>query len=230
MAGKPQQKAVAVEPGGGKVRDPNALEVTPRPDEDPAEAVARSTLCPTVRAACTIKAYSRVKFGELDLMGLVKELSVQSNAVHDDDLSQGEAMLTAQAHTLDSIFAELCRRAALNMGEYLNAAETYLRLALRAQSQCRATWETLATIKNPPTIFAKQANVTTGPQQVNNSILSRARETELTQDRLLEAQDGKRLDTRATGAAAGTNPAMATVGEVNGTKDARGKGEGQSKR
>ena len=44
------------------------------------------------------------------------------------------------------------------MNEHLPAAETYMRLALKAQSQCRATLETLANIKNPPTVFARQAN------------------------------------------------------------------------
>ena len=48
--------------------------------------------------------------------------------------------------------------------------ETNMRIALRAQSQCRATLETLAAIKNPPMVIAKQANVTTGPQQINNGI------------------------------------------------------------
>jgi len=55
----------------------------------------------------------------------------------------------AQAHTLDAIFGSCARRAALNMGTYLNTAETYLRLGLKAQSQCRTTLETLANIKNP---------------------------------------------------------------------------------
>lgn len=34
----------------------------------------------------------------------------------------------------------------------------------KAQSQCRATLETLAAIKNPPVIYAKQANISNGPQ------------------------------------------------------------------
>jgi hypothetical protein len=55
------------------------------------------------------------------------------------------------------------------MGEYVNAAETYMRLALKAQSQCRTTLETLAGIKNPASVtFVRQANVAHGPQQVNN--------------------------------------------------------------
>lgn len=40
------------------------------------------------------------------------------------------------------------------------------RMALKAQNQCRMTLETLATIENPPVVFARQANVTTGPQQI----------------------------------------------------------------
>jgi hypothetical protein len=42
-----------------------------------------------------------------------------------------------------------------------------MRMALKAQSQCRQTLETLATIKNPPVVFARQANIAQGPQQVN---------------------------------------------------------------
>ena len=46
--------------------------------------------------------------------------------------------------------------------------EGFMRMALRPQSQCRATLETLATIKNPPIIYAKQANIANGHQQINN--------------------------------------------------------------
>jgi hypothetical protein len=49
-------------------------------------------------------------------------------------------------------------------------ADRYLRLALKAQSQSRATVETLATVKNPPVVYAKQANFAAGAQQVNNGI------------------------------------------------------------
>jgi len=36
------------------------------------------------------------------------------------DLSRSGTMFTAHAHTLDAIFNILARRAALNMGEYMN--------------------------------------------------------------------------------------------------------------
>jgi hypothetical protein len=42
-------------------------------------------------------------------------------------------------------------------------------MALKAQNQCRMSLETLATIKKPPVVFARQANINNGgQQQVNN--------------------------------------------------------------
>src|SRR5689334_10192850 len=78
----------------------------------------------------------------------------------------------------------------------LGPFDTYMRMALRAQSQCRATLETLAAIKNPPVVFAKRTNVTTGPQQINNGVApsSRVGENESSPSKLLEANDC--LDTR----------------------------------
>ena len=51
---------------------------------------------------------------------------------------------------------------------------------------------------------------------------SHARETENQQTKLLEAQDGERLDTRATSTAGAANPPLETVGIVDGTEDAGG--------
>jgi hypothetical protein len=98
--------------------------------------------------------------------------------------------------------------------------EGFMRLALRAQSQCRATLETLATIKNPPVVFARQANIANGPQQVNNGVpapASPAHEEKTIQSNELLTKDqrGATLDTRGTAATSGTDKAMATLGEVH---------------
>ena len=66
--------------------------------------------------------------------------------MHAGDMRGVETMLTAQAVALNTIFSELARRAAVNMGELLTATETYMRMALKAQTQCRATLETLAAL------------------------------------------------------------------------------------
>jgi hypothetical protein len=209
-----------------KKRDPDQITAPGKPDEDEGVVIARTVLSPVTQAAVTLKEYGKV-YGELDLPGLVKSLTAQTRASSNGDLERGEAMLTAQAHTLDAIFNNLARRAALNMGEYMQACETYLKLALRSQSQCRATWETLAAVKNPPMVgYVRQANIAHGPQQVNNAPsspneASRTRENQNLQDKLLEAKDGERLDTGKTSTPGRTDPAMATVGEVDGTQDSK---------
>lgn len=151
----------------------------------------------------------------IDVPALMDELRWQGEAVNKGDLAKAEAMLMNQATALQSLFARLAER---GMGcDHAPAFEANMRMALRAQSQCRATLETLAAIKNPPVVYAKQANFAAGHQQVNNGIAAptQAREIETEQSKLLEAQHGEWMDTRTTGAAIGANPAMATVGKIN---------------
>jgi hypothetical protein len=96
--------------------------------------------------------------------------------------------------------------------------EGFMRMALRAQNQCRATLETLATIKNPPVVFAKQANINqgSGNQQVNNGTpapASHAQKNIIQPNELLEVQHGgETLDTSATGTTIRKNQAVEAVG------------------
>lgn len=190
------------------------------PGVEHAAMLAKAALRPSVRAGVTVQAYSK-QFGELDLTALVDDLAAQNSAASSGNMARSEAMLMSQAHTLEAIFHELARRAALNLGEYINAAETYMRLALKAQSQCRATLETLAAIKNPaPVTFVRQANVAHGPQQVNNGTPapdagSRARESEDAPNKLLEQQHAEGLDLGAPRPPVSADSALETVGEVH---------------
>ena len=208
-----------------KKRDPNQIIAAGKPNEDKAVAIARTVLRPTVQAAVTLREYGK-SYGDLELSGLIDALTAQTKAVTDGDLGRGEAMLAVQAHTLDAVFNNLARRA-IN-AEYMDNLDRYLKLALRAQSQCRATWETLATMKNPPMIgYVRQANIAHGHQQVNNAAspaddTSRPRENVDLQSKLLEENSGERLDIGAAGAAGRTNPAMAPLGKGDRTKDAGG--------
>ena len=129
-----------------------------------------------------------------------------------------EAMLTSQAVALNIIFAELARRAAMNMGEYIEATERYLRLALKAQAQCRATTETLAALKNPPVVYARQANISGGHQQINNHAAgsSPAENTTTPQNELLEAQSEERVDCGTTSPAESGDPQLEAVAAVDG--------------
>jgi hypothetical protein len=196
-------------------------------DETRKLTYARALLRPSTLAASTLDA---LKLGgdKTDLVSLAAALREEASRVTArNDLCRAEAMLAIQSHTLDALFCALTKRALLNMGEHLDATEAYMRMALRAQSQCRATLETLALLKNPPNpTFIRQANVAHGPQQVNNAAapaheLSRTRESEKRQTELLEHDHGERLDTRAASTASGADPAMATLGTVDRTQDRR---------
>lgn len=198
--------------------DATELVVGGKPGESQEAAAARALLKPTFNAALVVGQYGK-KFSniELGIGDLVAELSVQAEAVQDGDLARAETMLIAQAHSLDAIFAKLSELAMRNFGDHFDAGDRFMRLALKAQSQSRATLETLSAIKNPPVVIAKQANVTTGPQQVNNGI-PLARENVIEQNKLLEQSNGQWLDSGATGQASGSDSEMATVGAIDGAK------------
>jgi len=181
-----------------------------------------AVLTATETAAMRVMRGAETKNGNwdnIDVPALIDQLRGQAAAVNRGDLSQAEAMLMNQATALQSLFARLAER---GMGcDHAPAFEANMRMALRAQSQCRATLETLAAIKNPPTVYAKQANFAAGHQQVNNGTPAptQVREIENQQSKLLEADNAEWMDIGAAGATSATDKAMATVGEIDGDKN-----------
>ena len=176
------------------------------------QAMARTVTNPECLSASVLTICQNIDHARITEM--VAELRQQSAAIHTDDLSRPESMLIAQAHTLDGLFAKLATQA-LTVGN-LDGMERYMRLALKAQNQSRATLQTLGELKAPKQIaFVKQANI--GNQvQVNNensSARTRARKNKKAPNELLEVEYGERLDARATGSASGADQAMAALGE-----------------
>lgn len=90
----------------------------------------------------------------------------QADKVASGDLGMAARMLTAQAIALDNMFTELARRSTLNMREYIDAADRYARLALKAQSNCRATLEALAKLHQPREQTVRHIHVGQGAQAV----------------------------------------------------------------
>jgi hypothetical protein len=124
-------------------------------------------------------------------------------------------MLLAQAYTLDALFHDLLIHARENTGS--ERADQSMRLALRVQAQCRATVDTLLARTAPPMVIARQANVTSGPQQINNTVA-----VESWQNELLEQTDGEWLDARTTRADVCVDPHLEALGAVYRPKDAGG--------
>jgi len=158
--------------------------------------------------------------GEVDLGELVTGLQTKAESIQDGNMKPVEAMLYGQAMALQTIFTNLARRSALNAGEYMDATDKYMRLALKAQSQCRATLETLAEIKNPMP-YIKQANIANGPQQVNNGKSEQyaqapapAGDSQTLQNKLLEHQHGDTLEFGTTGQTVGADTHLEAVGTV----------------
>jgi len=195
-------------------KDPSAIIVEQTKGESKEQAVARIALSPSLQSALALRDFNKA-CGELELMSLVEELRHQIGQAIDGDLGRAEAMLTTQAHSLDAIFSNLARRA-IN-AEYLSGFDTYLKLGLRAQSQCRATLETLAAIKNPVgRAYVGQANFAHNQQVNNTTAYSRTGENKKTPSKLLEDKEhepDKWLDSGTPKETVKVDSDLATVGE-----------------
>ena len=156
----------------------------------------------------------------LDVPALLERLRDDARTVQAGSLAQAEAMLIGQATALQSLFARLVERGM--SCEHIPGFEANLRYALMAQRQSAKALETLALVKQGPTVIARQANIATN-QQINVGAPSEARASggqAGVANELLEASDGERLVPGAQGPAAGSNRVLAPLGAVDGTKDA----------
>lgn len=150
----------------------NALLVEQHPDETAGAAYARTFLSPNVRHGLVSVSFASKFVGSKDdiptpaLMDCARYVKEQGDKAASGDLDTISRMLAAQALTLDTMFAEYARRASCNMGEYIGAADTYTRMALKSQSNCRATLQVLADLHRPREQIVKHINVNEGGQAV----------------------------------------------------------------
>jgi hypothetical protein len=207
--------------------DPDRLTIGVREGDDVNLRSAEILSGPFATNAMALNRFARGSTGLVDLDKLVEVMTANAQRVKNGDMRDVEAILVSQATVLNSLFAELVRRSSVNFsGQYFDAGERYLKMAYKAQNQCRMTLETLSTIKNPPVVYAKQANIAHGPQQVNNGPASatRTEEHETAQNKLLGVPNEQPLDPGAAGAAGAGYPQMETVGKVHRSEERRGKG------
>lgn len=174
------------------------------------QALAQTITSPECLSASVLTICQNIDHSQVtDLVG---ELKRQSTAINADDLSRAEGMLTAQAHTLDGLFAKLTGDA-LRCSD-LEKLERYMKLALRAQNQARATLQTLVELKAPKKVaFFQQANIGNQVQVNNESKRTRTRKNHKVPNELLEEHHGERLDTRTTRTTGRVDPTMAPVGK-----------------
>jgi hypothetical protein len=195
-----------------------------KPKQTPEAAHAELVVAGLAINAVTALQFSK-PFGDVDLTECLKALVDAAERVNRGDLGDAEALLMAQAVTLNAMFTQLANQS--TQSQCVDQLDRYMRLALKAQGQCRATLETLAAIKNPPTLFARQANIAQGPQQVNNTLsledrdaqpVARAGNQETGQIEVLEAHD-ERVDSGTAGTAGARDQAVVPVGTLNRPTD-----------
>ncbi len=199
-----------------KKPDPHTLNVKKEEGKREERKLAEVQLSPTILNTFTAQSFLESFAGEVDLTEAVTVMQEKSDKVINGDLNELESTLTAQVISLNAIFSTLARRSANNLGHNLKTVEIYMRLALKAQAQCARTAEVLTTLKNPPVIYAKQANIANGNQQVNNgSQPTHAGKNLNSQNELLNEDNNATLDTRGTTEASSVNQEMATLETVN---------------
>lgn len=216
-------------PAGQKLQakplDPKALPVPVRTLDDVPKAIAMASTRASINAALVVDAFqSNIMGKDVNLGELVAHMDARCERVHSGDLTAMESMLVGQATALQTMFTHLAKRAASQ--EYLKQYQAYMTLALKAQAQSRATISALVDLKYPKqaATFVKQANISNGHQQVNNGAIPEqyahahagAGDLQTKPNKLLEVNDGYRLDIGAQAEASANHQALEAVGAIHG--------------
>ena len=148
----------------------NVMKVYATEGDNPNVQVAKGILAPDFRHGIVLSQIHKVQFGAMEggpgLGDYADAIGATGKAAEKGELAFASRMLAAQAMTLDSIFTEMTRRMANNMGEHLTATDIYARTALKAQASCRATLEALAKLHQPREQTVRHVHVNEGGQAV----------------------------------------------------------------
>ena len=148
--------------------------------------------------------------------GVLLELEAQIAAIEAGNLARPTAILAAHVETLNTVFYALIRSGFEYRGSPYQ--EEKLRLALRVQSQLRATIRDLADLKNPRPFHVQQANIGNAVQ-VNNCVVAKDQNPP---NKLLEQQPNEWMDARTAQAAGSGNSSLEAVEAIHRTADDRG--------
>ena len=111
---------------------------------------ARQAVDPSFTNAAAVAAFWAGDAETIDAQAAYDAIHAQVQAVRNGALASVEATLVAQAIALNGVFVDLARRGQASLGKLGQGAERLLRLAFKAQNQCRATLYTLANVASRP--------------------------------------------------------------------------------
>lgn len=207
--------------------DSSTIIATATSEEEKEQVRAKIILNPVIQSAVTIHRYNHGDY-EVNINSLIEELSTQNEQVHNGSLKRTETLLLSQAHTLDALFGHYVGKA--KGCEYLEHLKTYMNIGLRAQSQCRATLEALAEVKNPRPYIQnnraeyQQVNNGERPQTSNafkeqNTPIRAGEEKPKMTNGLLEDHTDEWMDTGTPEAASGNHKKLETLEAQHRAKD-----------
>ena len=211
---KPVPMQVATKTAIKKVATKEKAALAKQDEKAQSELYAKASLQACTMSAVLSEAFTSSIFPDNKIADVASELSDKIKTIQAGDMNPIEAMLIGQAQALQTMFVSLGRQAASKTS--LPQYTAFMNLALKAQSQSRATIQALTELKYPKqATFVKQANFAGGNQQVNNATNTRtpahAKENQHSQNKLLEAQHNEWLDDGKTATPSATNQAMATL-------------------
>lgn len=172
--------------------------------------IAEIATDPAKNAALVIRSFFQE--GEPDVRTALEIMDKTIAEVQSGSMKPAEAILVSQAKALDSLFMSFVTIAQKN-AKNTKTLEPLMRIALKAQNQCRATIQTLNEVKNPRSVaYVQQANISNGHQQVNNGVAGE--KNQITQNKLSGKTNALLKNERTSQAAIQTDPKMETMGEI----------------
>ncbi|MDQ7978703.1 hypothetical protein QYH69_15740 [Paraburkholderia sp. SARCC-3016] len=218
-------ETVASEEGADSSTMTKALEKAKKRGAVTADLMTRPSFM-SAHTAMSFVPKSMQAYGEPNIVPMYEEFHKRVKDVCEGDMTTPEALLTAQAMSLNSIYNECAQLAGVCIAEHLTRAETLLRMALKAQAQCTQTLRVLGELKNPKAVsFIKQQNNSGGgPQQVNNGpetqgaapARAHEEETPIKANELLANDNGTQtMDAGTTNGAGRENQTVEAVGAVD---------------
>ena len=180
---------------------------------------AKASLSASTMSAVLSADFTKSMLPDVDLNDSISALSDKITVIQNGDMQPIEAILIGQAQALQTMFVSLGRQAVSKTS--LPQYTAFMNLALKAQSQSRATIQALTELKYPKqATFVKQANIAHGNQQVNNATSThtpaRAKAIENQSNELLSdinkiEGNYATLDNSGTATASAADKAMAAV-------------------
>ncbi len=161
-------------------KTPSAKKTPPAKQDKQAESkhYAKVSLSASTMSAVLSTDFTKSMFPDVNLADSISALSDKITTIQNGDMQPIEAMLIGQAQALQTMFVSLGRQATskTQLAQYT----AFMNLALKAQSQSRATIQALVELKYPKqTNFVKQANIASGHQQINNNLVASDNATKL---------------------------------------------------